>query len=93
MSAEFFASADLNDDNELAPLQFTLDTQIGPGPYASVMQNILSRHCHEIRNSAETSVYSSIHQISRKKLKELLELGAITQEEFDEKKSVLLKDI
>ena len=25
--------------------------------------------------------------------KELLELGAITQEEFDEKKSVLLKDI
>jgi len=28
-----------------------------------------------------------------KKLKELLELGAITQEEFDEKKSVLLKDI
>jgi hypothetical protein len=72
MSADFFASADLNDDNELAPLQFTLDTQIGPGPYASVMQNILTRHCHEIRSNAETTVYQPIHQVSRKKLKELL---------------------
>jgi len=71
-AAEFYASADLNDDDELTPLQFTLDTSIGSGPYASVVQNIMTRHTQEIRTTAESSVYQTIHQINRKKLKEII---------------------
>lgn len=42
-------------------------------------------------NKSTSSPIDSMEKI--KKLKELLEIGAITQEEFNEKKAVLLKDI
>lgn len=47
-----------------------------------------------INSSINPSNNATIDSMEKlKKLKELLELGAITQEEFDDKKSVLLKDI
>jgi membrane protease subunit (stomatin/prohibitin family) len=47
-----------------------------------------------INSSINPSNNETIDSMEKlKKLKELLELGAITQEEFDDKKSVLLKDI
>lgn len=69
--SQYFGAADLNDDDELRPLEFTLDTPVGPGPYSSALQNIFSRHCAEIRLQSDTSI-TSLQQISRKRLRELV---------------------
>lgn len=52
---------------------------------------ILPQMINSNLGSQKNVSFDSIEKL--KKLKELLELGAITQEEFEEKKTVLLKDI
>lgn len=69
--AEYFASADLNEDDEMRPLEFSLDGPIAPGPYSSTVQNIFSRQCSEIRTASE-SLIAPIHTVSRKRLKEIV---------------------
>lgn len=69
--SELYGSADLNEEDEMRPLEFTLDTPTVPGPYSSSIQNIFARHCAEIRTQSETQI-GSIHQISRKRLKDLI---------------------
>jgi Zinc finger, C3HC4 type (RING finger) len=69
--SNFFSASDLIEDDELRTIDFSLDNSVAPGPYSSVLQNIFSRHCAEIRSHAESTL-SSIHQISRKRLKDTL---------------------
>ena len=66
-----YASAELQEGDDMSPLEFNLDAPSGPGPYSSVVQNILSRHCAELRTQSE-SVLLPLHQISKKRLREVL---------------------
>lgn len=69
--ADMYASADLNEEDEMRPLEFALEPPAIPGPYSSAIQNIFSRHCAEIRTQSET-VTGPIQNISRKRLKDLV---------------------
>lgn len=63
--SNYFGAAELLDEED-RPLEFSLDSQTGPGPYSSALQNIFGRHCAEIRTHSET-IITPLHQVSRKK--------------------------
>lgn len=69
--SEYYASADLQEEDHIHPLEFSLDAPTVPGPYFSAIQNIFSRQCAEIR-TLEGSPITPIQNISRKRLKELV---------------------
>ena len=56
--------------------------------YSAINNLIISRQTSENTKNSKESCYSNTDEI--KKLKELLDMGAITQEEFDQKKKELL---
>jgi len=68
--SSYFGAAELLDEED-RPLEFSLDSQTGPGPYSSALQNIFGRHCAEIRSHSET-IITPLHQVSRKKLREIV---------------------
>lgn len=57
-------------EDEMLP-DLSIDIHHIPGKYKSTVTNILSKHCAEVKNSAEEMVQSSTH-ISKKKLKDLI---------------------
>ena len=69
--SDYYASAELNEEDEMRPIEFSLDGVSAPGPYTTSIQNIFSRHCAEIRTNSEI-ILAPIQQVSRKKIRELI---------------------